>query len=122
MERALAGSVPAAPGEETAPRSVTDSAGAVCPARDTRLYLPRRPQSSPLYRVLVDHFEALERVHEERFEPTHGPLRRAAREAVGRFLDCGLLEHGFARVRCGTCRAEFLVAFRCYPDTETMKS
>ena len=30
-----------------------------------------------------------------------------------RFLDCGLLEHGFARVRCGTCRAEFLVVFRC---------
>ncbi len=27
--------------------------------------------------------------------------------------DCGLLEHGFARVRCEVCRAEFLVAFRC---------
>ena len=26
---------------------------------------------------------------------------------------CGLLEHGFARVRCPECRAEFLVAFRC---------
>jgi hypothetical protein len=62
---------------------------------------------------MADHFTALERVHEERFEPTHGPLRAAARAAVGRFLDCGLLEHGFARVRCGTCRAEFLVAFRC---------
>jgi hypothetical protein len=65
------------------------------------------------YRVLADHFEMLERVHEERFEPTHGPLRRAARAAVGLFLDCGLLEHGFARVRCETCRAESLVAFRC---------
>ena len=65
------------------------------------------------YRVLADHFTALERVHEERFEPTHGPLRAAARRAVGRFLDCGLLEHGFARVRCDACRAEFLVAFRC---------
>jgi hypothetical protein len=63
--------------------------------------------------VVADHFAALERVHEERFEPTHGPLRAAARRAVGRFLDCGLLEHGFARVRCDACRAEFLVAFRC---------
>ena len=78
-----------------------------------RPYTPRRPQHSPLYRVLFDHFDALERVHEERFEPTHGPLRHAARTAVGRFLDCGLLEHGFARVRCAECRAEFLVAFRC---------
>jgi hypothetical protein len=34
--------------------------------------------------VLADHFTALERVHEERFEPTHGPLRAAARRAVGR--------------------------------------
>jgi len=76
-------------------------------------YTPRRPEASPLYRVLVDHFAALERVHEERFEPTHGPLRTAARTAVGRFLDCGLLEHGFARVRCASCHAEFLVAFRC---------
>ncbi len=32
---------------------------------------------------------------------------------VGCLLDCGLLEHGFARVRCAACRAEFLVAFRC---------
>ena len=40
---------------------------------------PRRPQASPLYRVLADHFETLERVHEVRFEPTHGPLRSAAR-------------------------------------------
>jgi hypothetical protein len=37
----------------------------------------------------------------------------AARRAAARFLDCGLIEHGFARVRCATCRAEFLVAFRC---------
>lgn len=34
-------------------------------------------------------------------------------DPVGRFLDCGLIEHGFARVRCGQCRAGFLVAFRC---------
>ena len=54
-----------------------------CPTRRAPPYLPRRPQASPLYRVLVDHFETLERVHEERFEPMHGPLRRVARAAVG---------------------------------------
>jgi hypothetical protein len=76
-------------------------------------YTPRRPEASPLYRVLAEHFETLERVHEDQFEPKHGRLRAAARTAVGRFLDCGRLEHGFARVRCPECRAEFLVAFRC---------
>ena len=82
MERAPSGPVPA----------MSDSVPAACPARGT--YLPRRPQASPLYRVLADHFAALERVHEERFEPTHGPLRAASRRAVGRLLDCGLLENG----------------------------
>jgi len=82
-------------------------------AASTRPRTPRRPELSPLYRVLADHFEHLERVHEERFERTHGPLRPAARHAASRPLGCGLLEHGFARVRCEACRAEFLVAFRC---------
>ena len=101
--------------ERATPRQgpAPDSAPARWSRCATTAYAPRRPQASPLYRVLSDHFESLERVHEERFEPTHGPLRAAARRAVDRFLDCGLLEHGFARVRCATCRAEFLVAFRC---------
>ena len=63
--------------------------------------------------MLADHFATLERVHEERFEPTHDPLRAAARRAVGRFVDCGLLEHGLACARRSACRAKFLVAFLC---------
>jgi putative transposase len=39
-----------------------------------------RPEASPLDRVLADHFESLARVHEERFEPSHGPLRAAVRQ------------------------------------------
>ena len=113
MDRARAGSAPAIRRDGAASGSAPGSVPAPCRARGTPTYLPRRPQGSPLYRVLADHFEALERAHEERFEPTHDPVRAAARRAVGRFLDCGLLEHGFARVRCGACRAEFLVAFRC---------
>ena len=31
-------------------------------------------------------------------------MRAVARGAVGRFLDCGQLKHGFARVRCPDCR------------------
>lgn len=32
---------------------------------------------------------------------------------VERFLACGVLEAGFARVRCDTCKAEYLLAFSC---------
>ncbi len=29
------------------------------------------------------------------------------------YFQCGRLEHGFLRVRCGTCRADHLVGFSC---------
>ena len=32
---------------------------------------------------------------------------------VGRYLDCGVLEAGFVRVRCEDCRAEYLRALNC---------
>ena len=32
---------------------------------------------------------------------------------MGKFLDCGDLEHGFARVRCDHCQHEYLLAFSC---------
>jgi Transposase zinc-binding domain len=32
---------------------------------------------------------------------------------VARYLDCGIFERGFARIRCPNCAAEFLLAFSC---------
>ena len=43
----------------------------------------------------------------------YGFWRGALEDAVYAFLDCGILDHGFARVRCDECRAEFLVPFSC---------
>ena len=34
-------------------------------------------------------------------------------EQVRRYLDCGLFENGFARIRCPDCTEEFLLAFSC---------
>ena len=50
---------------------------------------------------------------EERFERRHGFWRGLADEAVARYLDCGVWDNGFARVRCRKCPQEFLVAFSC---------
>lgn len=30
-----------------------------------------------------------------------------------RYLECGILAHGFARARCGQCGHDFLIAFSC---------
>jgi hypothetical protein len=43
----------------------------------------------------------------------YGPLRPVVEKTVERFLECGLLRHGFARMRCGHCHEEYLLAFSC---------
>ncbi|MBW2405258.1 MAG: transposase [Deltaproteobacteria bacterium] len=50
---------------------------------------------------------------EERFERRYGFWRGFVDEQVGRYLDCGLYENGFARIRCPDCAEEFLLAFSC---------
>jgi len=39
--------------------------------------------------------------------------RRHIPTVVDRFLACGFLEHGFARIRCDACAHEYLLAFSC---------
>jgi hypothetical protein len=50
---------------------------------------------------------------EERFERRYGFWRGFVDERVRRYLDCGLFENGFARVRRPECRVEYLLAFSC---------
>ena len=34
-------------------------------------------------------------------------------QVADKFLACGILEHGFARIRCDACAHEYLLAFSC---------
>jgi len=77
------------------------------------VYRPRRPTASPLYRLLQDHFDRFRGVYEDAYEHASGRWRKVVDDVVARFLDCGVLEAGFARVRCPECRAEYLLAFSC---------
>ena len=77
------------------------------------VYRPRRPQASPLYRLIEDHFEEFCTVYDERFSRRWGYWRKVVGDVVEKFQACGILKHGFARVRCGGCRHEFLLAFSC---------
>jgi hypothetical protein len=78
-----------------------------------RLYRPRRPERTLLYRALADQFERFLGVCEERFEPTHGYLRRSLAPAVCRYLDCGVFAHGAARAHCAECGHDALIVFSC---------
>jgi hypothetical protein len=62
---------------------------------------------------LAHHFERFEQVYEERFESAFGFLRKVVQKSVFRFLDCGILEQGFARLYCKECRRSYAVAFSC---------
>ncbi len=54
---------------------------------------------------------------EERFAGRYGRWRGFVDPLVNRYLDCGLHESGFARVRCPECTAEYFVAFSCQTRT-----
>ena len=70
--------------------------GVMPEAHPPPIYRRRRPELSVLYRALAHHFERFEQVYEQRFESAFGFLRKVVRESVFRFLDCGILERGYA--------------------------
>jgi hypothetical protein len=82
-------------------------------AKEPGIYLPRAPQKAPFDQCIADHFEEFERVYDERYERQYGFWRPVVAEVIEKFLDCGDLTHGFARVRCDHCGASFLLAFSC---------
>jgi hypothetical protein len=76
-------------------------------------YRHRRPQDSQYYQCVEDHLEEFERVYDERFTVKYGFLRAYVKRVIYRYLDCGILHNGFARVRCKDCGHEYLLAFSC---------
>ncbi|MDO8501789.1 MAG: transposase [Gemmatimonadaceae bacterium] len=77
------------------------------------VYKPRRPQASPLFRLVSEHVHRLQTVYDERFAREYGPWRPVVGQVADKFLACGVLEHGFARIRCDDCTHEYLLAFSC---------
>ena len=77
------------------------------------VYQPRKPQTSQYYQCVEDNFETLEQIYDERFSKQYGFFRSYVRQVIYRYLDCGILHNGFARVRCGDCGHEYLLAFSC---------
>jgi hypothetical protein len=73
------------------------------------VYRQRNPQNSPYYQCVEDHFETFEEVYDERFERRYGFFRPYVKQVIYRYLDCGILKNGFARVRCEDCGHEYLL-------------
>ena len=59
------------------------------------------------------HYETLKGLWEERFERRYGFWRGFYDAAVARYLDCGVPEAGFARLKCDACGSERLLTLSC---------
>ena len=80
---------------------------------DFDVYQPRNPKASAYYRCVEDHFEQLEAVWDERYQRRFGFWRPYVTDVIQRYLDCGDLHFGFARVKCEDCGHEYLLAYSC---------
>jgi hypothetical protein len=89
--------------------SVAFLAGRVPREPNGRAYARRRPEETVLYRVVQENWESFRRQFEEAGES----LPRHVIREFESFLRCGILAHGFLRIRCERCRQERLVALSC---------
>ncbi len=77
------------------------------------IYQPRKPKASPLYQSIQNHFEEFESVYKKRYQKRFGVLRDVVRGVIYKYLGCGDLKNGFARIKCRDCNHEVLLAFSC---------
>ncbi|MBU1702022.1 MAG: transposase zinc-binding domain-containing protein [Candidatus Eisenbacteria bacterium] len=79
-------------------------------ARSSGVYRRRQPETTVLYEIVREHLETF--LAQGRGSDGEGYPHFVERE-FRRYLDCGLLCHGFARPHCPRCGFERLVAFSC---------
>jgi hypothetical protein len=78
----------------------------------TTAYRRRQPERSAVYQVVQGHLETwladCRHVDEDGF-----PVAAYIEQDFRKFLECGILAHGFARTRCAGCAYNFLIAYSC---------
>jgi hypothetical protein len=72
-------------------------------------YKRRKPENTVLYKVVQNHYQnyfiTKYKMGVEYPKFIHNTFRK--------YLECGILEHGFIRCRCKTCHEDFLIGFSC---------
>ena len=88
-------------------RAAPQRAAAATAAR----YERRRPEQTPLYRLVRQHYETFAA---EAANASGGVgLPQFVKDEFDAYLDCGILAHGFMRLTCEGCARDTLVAFSC---------
>ena len=76
------------------------------------VYRRRRPERTPLYQSVQGNLETYLALGREGHPGGDGVPQYVERE-FRRYLECGILAHGFARARCAECGHDLLIAFSC---------
>ncbi len=90
--------------------AAVQSASAVVAAVQDVHYERRRPEETVFYQLVQAHAETF--FAQVEAESGVG-LPEFVKDEFEAFLECGVLAHGFVRVRCADCAHEKLVAFSC---------
>lgn len=85
---------------------------ALAPLAEGVRYRRREPERTLLHQVVRTRLEPFLAAARERSASGRGLPAHVEGDLRG-YLDCGLLARGFARIRCGSCGYERLVAFSC---------
>ena len=72
-------------------------------------YSRRQPELTVLHRVVRENYKSFAAL----VETSGRTLPKHVTQEFGEYLKCGILAHGFLRLRCEDCKAERLVAFSC---------
>ncbi len=81
-------------------------------ASKTAVYRPCRPAHTLLHKVTREHLETY-LAGGDQTGALDAPVPFHAESAFRRYLECGILAHGFARAYCPNCGHDFLIAFSC---------
>ena len=73
-------------------------------------YERHRPEQTTLYRLVQQHTATFFAQAEA---AAGADLPQFVKDEFDAFLECGILAHGFVRLRCGDCGHDKLVAFSC---------
>ncbi len=79
-----------------------------------KIYHHRDPENSPFFKVVSRYFPAFEQSYVQKYEAKYGFWRPVIHTSVEKFLKCGDLKQGFARVKCNDCGHEMFVPFSCH--------
>ena len=70
-------------------------------------YQRRTPEQTSLYRAVQEHLDTFL----AQAESAGARVPAFVKREFADYLKCGILAHGFARLRCGECGDEALIAF-----------